>query len=129
MSGLIFEEMGLYLLYLTLYFARIDLYFVSELICLGKKGPGPPNGTQVQIGPGPKWDPGPNRAGPKWDPGPNRAGPKWDPVPNRAGPKWDPGPNGTLTQNLSVVAFSERIGQGNKIDMAICGLSSARFLL
>ena len=45
-----------------------------------------PNGTRAQIGPGPKWDPGPNWA---------------------------------LTQNLSVVAFSERIGQGNKIDMAI----------
>ena len=36
-----------------------------------------------------------------------------------SGFKWDPGPKWALTQNLSVVAFSERIGQGNKIDMAI----------
>ena len=122
MSGFIFWELDLYLWYLNLYFSQIELYLLSELILLGKRDLGP-IGTRAQIGPGPKWDPGPNWAGPKWDPGPNRTraqmGP--GPKPGRAqmGPRPKPGPNGTLTKNLSVVAFSERIGPGNKIDMAI----------
>ena len=72
-SGLIFVcldsyfgEMDLYIWYLNLYFVEIDLYLVSELILLGKRDLDP-NGTQAQIGPGPKWDPGP-------DPEPFRGG-------------------------------------------------------
>ena len=99
---------------------RFYLLFLLLFLCLNlyfwEKGPGPkwdpgPNWAQAQMGPGPKLGPGPN-----WDPGPNRDRAQMGPK-----PKSGPGPNGTeaLTQNLSVVAFSERIGQGNKIDMAI----------
>ena len=77
-----FDEMSLYSWYLTLYFVRIDLYLVSELILLGKRDLGP------------KWDPGPNRAraqmGPR--PKPGRAqmgpGPKLGRAQMGPGPKW-----------------------------------------
>ena len=102
-----------------------------------KLGPGP-NGTQarmgrVQMGPRPKWDPGPNGFGPngtqaqmgraRMGPRPKWAWPKWDPGPN------GPGPIGTQAQmgqaqmapwprTFPWWVFTERIAQGNKIDMA-----------
>lgn len=70
-------------------------------------------GSWAWVVPGSKWDPGPNWAGTKLDLGPNRVGPKLDSGQNGLGP------NRTLTQNSSVVALPETIGQGSKIDMAI----------
>ena len=52
------------------------------------------------MGPGPKWDPGPNGPGPKWDPGRNGPGPKWDPGPNGTRAQMGPGPKWT---GISVV--------------------------
>ena len=57
-SGFVIWETDLYFWYLVSYFAQMDFYLVSELMLLGKRDLGP-NGTQVPIGPGPKWDAGP----------------------------------------------------------------------
>ena len=103
--------MDLYVWCLNLFFIKIDLYLVPELI--GKNALGP-NGTQAQTGPGPNQAQAQMGPRPKWDPGPNATRAQIGP-----GPKWDPGSNWALTQNLCVVTFLERIGQGSKIDMAM----------
>ena len=69
------------------------------------------NGAQAQMGPRLKWGPGPNRAQAQiWGgPFPNGAQAKMGPR-----PKLGPSP----IRPRPVAAFSERIGQGNKIDIA-----------
>ena len=122
-----FEDMGLYFWYLTLYFVRIDLYLVSELILLGKRDLGPqmgprsksgpgPNGTQAQTGPGPNgtqaqtW-PGPNGTQAQTGPGPNGTQAQTGPGPNGTRAQTWPGPNGTRAQMASLwfwVGFIEK---------------------